>query len=85
MISIRLSKAVSLFGFELLHDEIARKSGLSNHVNLARTFRKYLGVSPTEYLRNRLIDTSIPHQKSLRERYPFLAEEQEELKKTLKA
>ena len=85
LISIRLSKAISLFGFELLHDEIARKSGLSNHANLARTFRKYLGVSPTEFFESYLIDTSIPYQKSLRERYPFLAEEQEEFIKTLKA
>lgn len=85
LIAVRLSKAISYFGFELLHDEIARKSGLSNHANLARTFRKYLGVSPTEFFESYLIDTSIPYQKSLRERYPFLAEEQEEFIKTLKA
>ncbi len=81
LISVRLAKAVTLFGFDLLHEEIAKESGLCNHANFARTFRKYLGISPTEYYEKHLIDTSIPYQKSLWEKYPFLAEEREKQRK----
>ncbi|MBE6911253.1 MAG: helix-turn-helix domain-containing protein [Ruminococcaceae bacterium] len=76
LISLRLAKAESLLGLELLHDEIAKEAGLSNHANLARAFKKYLGASPTEYLENKLLNTSVSHHKSLHERYPFLAEDE---------
>ncbi|MBQ7118729.1 MAG: helix-turn-helix domain-containing protein [Oscillospiraceae bacterium] len=85
LISVRLAKAVTLFGFDLLHEEIAKESGLSNHANLARTFRKYLEISPSEYFERHLLDTSIHYQKSLREKYPFLAEERDRQMKTPKA
>ncbi len=73
--SIRLSNAVSLLWRDVLHDDIARNSGLYDHTNLARTFKKYLGTTPTEFNRQRILNTYVPEQKSMGERYPWLAEE----------
>ena len=75
--SVRISNVVKyLFRQETLHDDIARSCGLYDHSNLARVFKKYIGMSPTEFNTRRVLGTYIPQQKSLRERYPFLAEEE---------
>ncbi|MBQ7118727.1 MAG: helix-turn-helix transcriptional regulator [Oscillospiraceae bacterium] len=73
--SIRLSKAVHLLWQDVLHDDIARSCGLYDHTNLARTFKKYLGATPTGFQRQRILDIHVPEQKSMSERYPWLAEE----------
>ena len=75
LISVRLSKAVIYLSRDILRDDIARKCGLFDHSNLARCFRKYLGVSPTEFNTFRLHNINVPEQKARSERYPFLAEE----------
>lgn len=75
--SIRLSNAVALLWRELLHDDIARRCGLYDHTNLARTFKKYLGMTPTEFNRQRILDIYVPEQKSMKDRYPWLVEEEQ--------
>lgn len=75
--SVRISNVVMhLYKQEALHDNIARACGLYDHSNLARVFKKYIGMTPTEFNNFRILGTYIPQQKSLRERYPFLAEEE---------
>ena len=76
LISVRLSNVVvSLYGNEALRDEIARSCGLYDHSNLARIFKKYVGMSPTEFNNRRILSLYMPHQKSIRARFPWLAEE----------
>ncbi len=76
ILSVRLFYASQMLFYEnFLFDDIAERSGLYNHSNLARVFAKYLGTTPTQYATQHEIDTSILHQISLRERYKWLFDE----------
>ena len=76
ILSVRLFYASQkLFYGKLLFDDIAKECGLYNHSNLSRVFVKYLGVTPTQYVNQHYIDTSILHQIPLRERYKWLFDE----------
>lgn len=51
VLSVRIKNAEMLMrGTEMLFDEIARATGLGDHSNLARVFKKYRGYSPTDYI-----------------------------------
>lgn len=75
ILSVRLQKAFQLLkGKEMLFDEIARNSGLGNHTNLARTFVKNLGVTPSQFVDEYIKNTSFPHVQSIYNRYRWLFE-----------
>lgn len=76
ILAVRLFNATQMLFYEtLLFDDIAEQCGLYNHSNLARVFAKYLGTTPTQYVAQHNIDTSILHQIPLRERYKWLFDE----------
>lgn len=76
ILSVRLFFASQmLFSETFLFDDIAKQCGLCNHSNLARVFVKYLGVTPSEYITQHNIDTSIVHQIPIKVRYKWLFDE----------
>ena len=76
ILSVRIFNASKLlFEEDILYDEAAKKCGLYNQSNLARVFTKHLGMSPTQYVKQHNINTSILHQIPIRHRFNWLLEE----------
>jgi len=49
LLSVRLNRAANLLAMtDMLHDEIAKCTGLGDHSNLAYVFTKYVGLTPSE-------------------------------------
>ena len=49
LLSVRLNRAANLLAMtDMLHDEIAKCTGLGDHSNLAYVFSKYVGLTPSE-------------------------------------
>ena len=49
LLSVRLNRAANLLAMtDMLHDEIAKCTGLGDHSNLAYVFTKYIGLTPSE-------------------------------------
>ena len=75
MLSVRLQTAFKLIkGKDMRFDEVARISGLGNHTNLARTFVKNLGVTPSQFVDDNIKNTTFSHVQSTYSRYKWLYE-----------
>lgn len=75
VLSVRLKKAsMIMLGTDMLFDEIARKTGLGDHSNLARVFKKYRGDSPTDYINNTYNSEKSAHAIPINERYSWIEE-----------
>ncbi len=75
VLSVRLKMALMLIGkSDMLFDEIARDTGLGEHSNLARVFKKYLGYSPTDYINSTYNREKNTHAIPTTERYRWIEE-----------
>ncbi len=75
VLSVRLKRASMLMGeSDMLFDEIARETGLGDHSNLARVFKKYRGFSPTDYINNIYKSGRSVHAIPTSERYSWIEE-----------
>ena len=75
VLSVRLKKAsMIMLGTDMLFDEIARKTGLGDHSNLARVFKKYRGASPTDYINNTYNNEKSAYAIPISERYSWIEE-----------
>lgn len=74
-LSVRLKRAEMLMrSTDMLFDEIARATGLGDHSNFARVFKKYRGYSPTDYISNTYNREKNAHAIPTSERYRWIEE-----------
>lgn len=75
VLSVRIRSAEMLMReTEMLFDEIARATGLGDHSNLARVFKKYRGYSPTDYISLTYKSGKNAHAIPTSERYSWIEE-----------
>lgn len=75
VLSVRIRSAEMLMrGTEMLFDEIARATGLGDHSNLARVFKKYRGYSPTDFISLTYGREKHAHAIPTSERYSWIEE-----------
>ena len=75
VLSVRIKSAEMLMrGTDMLFDEIARATGLGDHSNLARVFKKYRGYSPTNYINHTYKKEKKAHAIPTSERYSWIEE-----------